>query len=119
MLQLLRRFEHEQREHRSHAQNPGRSPGKQKDPGFTPAGRPRAREEPQPCLKAAPAPAGPELPETEPSLQTAPLLRLSPTHRWYRLTYLSGVTEGASTFSLFHPLKIFITNKRHSFSCRL
>lgn len=112
LLQQLRRFEHEQREHRSRAQNPGRSPGKQKDLGFTPAGRPRARRTaalPQGCA----APAGPEAPARQNPLCRLLLSPSLPAPRcWYRLTHLSlGVTEGSSTFSLFHPLKIFITNK--------
>lgn len=111
LLQPLRRFEHEQREHRSHAQNPGRSPGKQKDLGFTPAGRLRAwRTAALPCC-AAPCRAGAL--ETEPSLQTAPL-SVSPPPTAGTARPISGSLEGSSTFSV-PPSKDFYHQQRHSF----
>ena len=96
------------------AQNPGRSQGKQKNVGFTvvpvaAAGRPWAQRTsalPQGC--SAPVSTG------SPAKQS-PLCRLLPlSHpcRCHPLTHLClGVTEGTFTFSLFHPLKIFIPNK--------
>lgn len=114
MLQQLRSFGHEQRENPLTCPESWQKSRKAEDRGLhsgacggrrTPWAR-RTTALPQGC----PAPV-----RTGAPARQSPLCRLLPLSHpccCYCLTHLClGVTEGTFTFSLFHPLKIFITNK--------